>query len=169
VDETLWSTDPLKRLDVDIVFDPDVFGLLIGDWILVKQEDGSLMRFDPLTQDPVGVALIGNPGGSGVYAFDGANGRLANLGESVKVWDLETGQQLGRELPGRFFNIDYTADGTVLSVSTDDRVTLWNYDTDTWPDIACNLAGRNLTEDEWIQLGPRTIERRATCPQFPLL
>ena len=118
---------------------------------------------------PITVALIGNPGGSGVYAFDSANGRLANLGESVKVWDLETGQQLGRELPGRFFNIDYTADGTVLSVSTDDRVTLWNYDTDTWPEIACNLAGRNLTEDEWNQLGPRTIERRATCPQFPLL
>jgi serine/threonine protein kinase/WD40 repeat protein len=168
VGEMLWSTDPLELLDVGIVQEPDLFGLLIGDWIIVKREDDSLIRHDPLTQDPIGVPLIGNPGGSGVYAVDDTNGRLANLGESVKVWDLETGQQLGRELSGRFFNIDFTADGKQLSVSTDDRVTLWNYDTDTWPDIACKLAGRNLTEDEWNQLGPRTVERRATCPQFPL-
>lgn len=168
VDDTLWSTDPFEKLDAEISVDSDAFGLLVGEWVLVRDEEGSLMRFDPLTQEPVGVPLIGNPGGSGVYAFDGANGRLANLGESVKVWDLETGAQLGRELPGRFFNINYTADGKMLSVSTDDRVTLWNYDTDTWPEIACTLAGRNLTEDEWNLLGPRTIERRATCPQFPL-
>lgn len=55
-----------------------------------------------------------------------------------------------------------------LVVADDDRVTVWNYDTDTWADIACAVAGRNLTTEEWEQLGPRTIEYRATCEQYPI-
>jgi len=30
------------------------------------------------------------------------------------------------------------------------------------------MAGRNLTRNEWEQLGPLTIEYRATCDQFPI-
>ena len=48
------------------------------------------------------------------------------------------------------------------------RIEVWNFDTDRWPEFACQLAGRNLTQDEWEQVGPRTIDRRATCEQYPL-
>ena len=98
-----------------------------------------------------------------------ATGATSGTG-GLKVWDLETGEQLGADLPyqGRAGRYEFTADGSVLSVPDVDRVTLWNFDTDTWADIACEMAGRNLTPEEWDQLGPRTIERRATCPQFPL-
>ena len=75
---------------------------------------------------------------------------------------------LGRELPGRFLNITFTADGDELGVATDNGVTLWNFDTESWPAVACTLAGRNLTADEWSQLGPRTVEYRPTCEQFEL-
>jgi hypothetical protein len=64
-------------------------------------------------------------------------------------------------------NASFAADGTTLLVQSDDHVSVWNYDRTTWLDIACTLAGRNLTRAEWDELGPRTIEYRATCPQFP--
>lgn len=64
--------------------------------------------------------------------------------------------------------IEYTADGSRLVVGSDDRATVWNYDIDTWLDLACKVAGRNLTRDEWDLLGPRTIGYRASCDQFPI-
>lgn len=50
----------------------------------------------------------------------------------------------------------------------DDRVTPWNLDTDTWAELACEYAGRNLTREELEQFEPRTISYRATCDQFPI-
>ncbi|MDG2112371.1 MAG: hypothetical protein P8N02_07145 [Actinomycetota bacterium] len=50
-----------------------------------------------------------------------------------------------------------------------DSFLLWNLDTSTWFDIACQAAGRNLTSEEWKQFGPRNEEYRATCPQWPAL
>jgi hypothetical protein len=97
------------------------------------------------------------------------HGRLAVTSQdAVSIYDIETGRQIGNRLPYRPIRIEYTADGTQLVVAGDDRVTVWNYDTDTWDDIACDVAGRNLTTDEWEQLGPRTIDYRATCAQYPI-
>ncbi len=38
-------------------------------------------------------------------------------------------------------------------------------DTTSWSEIACEVAGRNLTEAEWAEFGPRTIDYRPTCEQ----
>ena len=161
---TVWSTETLEQLDIDALGQ----GRLIGNWLWVF--DGStVQRFDPWTNERVGVPLVGQPGGVFYPALDEGNGRLAIMGSDlVRIYDLDTGTQVGREVPYRPFRITYSADGSLLAVPSDDRVSIWNYDTDTWADFACRLAGRNLTEEEWEQLGPRTIERRATCRQFPL-
>jgi hypothetical protein len=107
----------------------------------------------------------------GYPKLDPTNARLAATGqEVVKVFDLTTGRQIGRDLPfaGGANRIEFTADGSILSVPTSDRITLWNFDTDTWAEVACEMAGRNLTREEWEQYGPRTFEYRATCDQFPI-
>jgi hypothetical protein len=52
-----------------------------------------------------------------------------------------------------------TAAGTHMSI--------WHLDSTTWPDVACRLAGRNLTREEWAGFGPTTIGYRATCDQYP--
>ena len=163
-DIAVWETDSLERLDVEFGQNWG-WSRLVGDELIVSADDGSLLRIDPRTGDPVGEPLIGG-GGAGTYALDPVNGRLASLGDRARVWDLESGKQLGRGLPALPIVLEFTADGSILSVVTEDRVTLWNYDTDSWAEIACEYAGRNLTADEWDQFGPRTIERRATCPQF---
>jgi hypothetical protein len=86
----------------------------------------------------------------------------------VTVVDIETDQQIGRTLPYTGIRIEWSADGSLLTIPGDDRVTLWNFDTDSWPEIACETAGRNLTRKEWDAFGPRIGEYRATCPQFPI-
>ncbi len=44
---------------------------------------------------------------------------------------------------------------------------LWNIDPATWPAVACERAGRNLTRDEWSRYMPAGEPYRPTCPQFP--
>jgi WD40 repeat protein len=162
----VWSTDTFGRLDH---LPRSGGGRLVGEWLAMRTGEG-IQRFDPWTGEPVGDPLLSPPPGAFYHALDRANFRFAVPGSNeVKIYDLATGQQLGRELPIRGLRIGYTEDGSILMVPGSDRVTLWNYDTDTWAEIACELAGRNMTEDEWDHLGPRTIERRATCEQFPLL
>ena len=146
----------------------------MGEWLFVTRTDGSFVRVDPSTMDTVGVPVLNPTGALGYAKLDETNlrvvGGIASVESSLKVWDLETGQQLGRNIPyyGGASRYEFSGDGTILAVPEMDRVTLWNFDTDTWADIACEMAGRNLAQEEWDQLGPRTIERRATCPQFPL-
>jgi WD40 repeat protein len=160
----VWSTETLERLDVRGFGR----GRLVGNWLWAF-EGGSVQRFDPWTNERVGIPLFGQQGNVFYPDLDETNGRVAIMGSDlVRVFDLDSGKQLGRELPYKPIRITYTANGSQLAVANDDRVSIWNYDTDTWADIACQLAGSNFTEEEWEQLGPRTIERRATCPQFPL-
>ncbi|HEX9259455.1 MAG TPA: hypothetical protein VF855_07945 [Acidimicrobiales bacterium] len=46
---------------------------------------------------------------------------------------------------------------------------IWRMDVEQWRSIACRAAGRNMTTEEWNQLGPgrsgSTYE--VTCPQWP--
>ena len=158
----LWSTETLERIDAP----PG--GRMIGKWYLMRS-GADVTLHDQETFEPGGDPLIGARSTS-YYATDVVDNRwiASPQRDVVRVWDVESGQQIGRELPYHSNRVEFTGDGSILAVGTEDRVTLWNFDTDTWAGIACELAGRNMTQGEWDQLGPREIERRATCPQFPL-
>ena len=170
--ESLKHGGNLERVDLPAEFEEGwVHGL--GPWLFVEGEDGTAQRLEPSTMATVGSPISLNGFGSlGYPKIDEANMRFAaNNGEVVKIFDLATGRQLGRELPHSTNiadRIEFSGDGTILSVPNEDRVTLWNYDTDSWAEIACEFAGRNMTREEWDQFGPRTIEYRATCSQFGL-
>ena len=40
---------------------------------------------------------------------------------------------------------------------------IWNLDMDTWVDVACRAAGRDMTRPEWEMFGPRDAGYRTTC------
>lgn len=95
----------------------------------------------------------------------GEAGRLIDTGDPAAALDrLDEAESLWHGRPYAEIRIEYTADGSHVVVGGDDRVTIWNYDTDTWAEIACRVAGRNLTRDEWEQFGPArsTTARRAS-------
>jgi hypothetical protein len=62
-----------------------------------------------------------------------------------------------------FFLSQMTPDGKRLTRVEGDHVQIWNLQPETWPDIGCRAAGRNLTADEWAQFGPHDVYRE-TCP-----
>ena len=45
-------------------------------------------------------------------------------------------------------------------------VRLWNMQEEFWLERACELAGRNFTQEEWNQFFPNEPYRR-TCSQWP--
>lgn len=55
-----------------------------------------------------------------------------------------------------------------LVTETGSGIHIWNLDTSTWFDTACDAAGRNMTRAEWDQFGPRDTDYRATCAQYPI-
>ena len=62
-------------------------------------------------------------------------------------------------------DLTLSPDGSSLAVaSEDDAVYLWPLDKQKWIARACELAGRNMTEDEWrlYGYGPQ----RRLCPEY---
>ena len=90
---------------------------------------------------------------------------------NVRVWDRATGDQIGREIAiGRQSSgtgVAAARDGDLVGILLDTEFAIWNYDLDSWPELACDIAGRNMTPSEWDDFGPQGAEYRATCPQFP--
>jgi len=44
---------------------------------------------------------------------------------------------------------------------------IWRFDVDHYHEIACQAAGRNMTQQEWERYGPPDEPYHATCPQWP--
>ncbi len=84
------------------------------------------------------------------------------------IWDLEAFARVGDAFP---YDTDYrhaavASEAMLLAGVHNGETLVWNVDVDSWPDIACRAAGRNLTVDEWEAYGP-DLRYRKTCPQFP--
>ena len=89
----------------------------------------------------------------------------------ARLWHFASGRQLGRPFPSQPGGVPHgVADGDLLRVVTafEGNALIWNIDTGTWADLACQAAGRNMTRTEWRLFGPKDTEYRATCPQFPI-
>jgi hypothetical protein len=52
----------------------------------------------------------------------------------------------------------------ILVSSTSGPVVRYNLDPTTWPDVACAMAGRDLTDAEWNQYFISFGEPQKTCP-----
>ena len=121
----------------------------------------------------IGPPLVGNTAGVN-HLFDNPASPVIvtqTADSTVRVWDRETGDQIGREIAigsqstGSF--VETARNGQIVTVMLTDSVAVWNYDIEAWPVFACELAGRNMTQREWDEFGPQDIEYRSTCPQFP--
>ena len=146
-----------------------------GDMLLTQHspsEAAMVIRSPEPPFEPTGDLLSGHAGGTEGVLFHPSRDWAATDGRdgTVRLWDLERTRQIGRALPtGQHGYPAWSPDGMLLAVPTPDGIAVWNYDVDTWADIACTVAGRNLTPDEWKEFGPRQhVTYRATCPQFPL-
>lgn len=151
------------------VFTPD------GNSLFVVGGQGNVYELDAASMEIVRElesAAVSTETGAMPPAISPDGRFLASVGDgAARVWHLDSGKQLARVFPSEPGGIPYTvADSDALRLVTPlgGNALIWDLDTDSWADIACQAAGRNMTRAEWEQFGPRDTEYRATCSQYPI-
>ena len=101
-----------------------------------------------------------------MFSPDGETLITGMLDGSIVLWDLTSGRRLGT-LHGHAGPIMALAldpdDQTLASGGLDTAVVLWRIDEEEWARLACHMAGRNLSPDEWKRYFGE-VEQTLTCP-----
>jgi hypothetical protein len=151
-----------------LAFTADDRTLLVGD------QDGGITGLDVATgtRSP---SRFGRMRGPVVIVAPLGDGRVVAVSHAGTMAMLAaTGEAIGppiawtpRDTPD--FTTYLSSDIALNHLLTPDPqgLRLWNTDTSTWPAVACQRAGRNLTPDEWSRYMPTDEPYRPTCPQFP--
>jgi WD40 repeat protein len=155
---------------VDVSFSPD------GEWFVSSAADGSLNLWivDELLSDPsVGYyALRGHESFVTSLVFSPEHNRLvsSSYDGTIRLWDLsnpfatpiilkdssQAGAAVIRSPDGRF----------LLSDPSTGDARLWHLDVADLQTLACEYAGRNMSQEEWGQyLGDRAYS--STCTGLP--
>jgi WD40 repeat protein len=154
--------DNSMRQAFSVAISPDGKTLAVG-------ETGGVRLIDVLSRQQI--AELPAPSG-GIVRFvafspDGAIIAIGGDGDDVTLFDVATRQRLGtlNGHGGEVWPIHFSPDGRRL-VALGWDLLLWNLDPIAWEAMACALAGRNLTFEEWTQfLGDEPY--RKTCPDLP--
>ena len=151
-----------------VAFAPD--GVLLA----AGSADNTVSLWDPTKGGAGGPVrrLSGHrqPVRSVVFSHDGRTLASAGQNGSVVLWDTATGHRLGDALAGHEGAVTGVAfgpgDRSLVSGGDDQGVLVWDVDVSSWASLACRVANRNLTPEEWsVYVGVGT--RRTTCPDLP--
>jgi WD40 repeat protein len=130
---------------------------------------GELRLLDVESGGWMGPSRVAHGGGtsSAMFAPDGTAFVTGGLGGAVGLWDGRTGARVTTVVPARSDdqpNPRFLPDGhTVLISSVDGTISTWDTRIEHAVEFACQVAGRNLTQNEWRDVfGSRPY--RETCP-----
>lgn len=161
-----------------------------GTILAIGKEEGGITLVDTLKRAPIAQLMPGSIEPVTQLAFD-AGGKMLAAGicvdyrraeegafcaeYAIQLWDVGTWQPLGQPLRGLPFAgannyvaaLAFRADGKALaSVSMGNELVLWDLSPESWSQMACGSAQRNLTQAEWALYFPGEAYR-LTCPQWP--
>jgi WD40 repeat protein len=138
--------------------------------------DGTLLLLDAATgRVRASRPAVGHPG---QWAFVHGGRRVAIVSTpsadsagpaSLELWDATTLETVGERVTLAMDGYgagegDANPNGTKLLTATpDSAAVLWDLDPERWEELACRIAGRNLTRAEWNQYLPGRDYHR-TCP-----
>ena len=134
--------------------------------------DGTVILWD-LWRDETAKILLKLTGHNSAVeslAFNVEGNRLASGSEERKIilWDVNTGQALGGTFTGAASSVTslaFTMDGTQLySGDARGQMMIWDMSIDSWLNLACQAASRNLTQSEWQRYFPDQ-DYRSTCEE----
>jgi WD40 repeat protein len=151
----------LARDEVSLAFSPD------GRMLAGGQQDG-----DVLVWATDGWRQVGQLPGAGALgvAFSPDGSTLATSREgAVRLWDVGAQQPIGSPLPllapgDSLVTTRFTPDGDRLfAVSDVGNAIRFEVDLEAWVQHACDVAGGDLTPEQWEEVVPEQ-EYRQVCP-----
>lgn len=145
-------------------FSPDGRRVAVGGGL-----SGEVRLLDVDTGEWIGPTRIAHSGSAWFTAYSPDGATFVTTGQDGKIalWDGQTGVPRGAVLaapPQVVTDARYLPDGhTVLISSLDGGISSWDTRPERAIEYACQIAGRNLTADEWRDaLGTRPYHE--TCP-----
>jgi WD40 repeat protein/DNA-binding SARP family transcriptional activator len=162
-DGTVRTTGHLGFRVHDSTTSPD------GSHVAVTGQSGEVATVDVRSgQQRKGSTALAAEGLSVRYSDDGSRIVTGSGDGAVTLWDGRTLQALGTVYPRQqgdpvSARADFGADHDVTIASYDGHTFTWDTDDDRAVDYACQMAGRNLTRDEWSEFLPEQPFREV-CP-----
>ncbi len=146
-----------------------------ADQLFVTSAGGELVQHDLQTLAPI--RTFGGSRGNIENVFSTADGSVIvvkGADRFVTLYDTATGIAIGTPMVVPDSDVNLTPalalDGSLLvyggGPTTGAKV--WDLRPQRWLEAVCEVAGRNLTRDEWATHIGDLVPYRATCPQFPL-
>jgi WD40 repeat protein len=146
----------------EIAFSPN------GQKIATASEDGHAYLWSAATGKILAVLPHGASVNRITFSPDGTQLGTASRDGTARLWEVSTGSELAILRHNEdVWDIGFSPDGHwLVTQSGDHAVRLWRTRVEDMVQIACHVAGRNLTKQEWAQyLGNRPYHK--TCPNLP--
>jgi hypothetical protein len=149
------------------VEDPASSIISLDDGLALGRADGTVEIWD-LDQMEVARTVAGPNGVAGSRFVDGGRRIMLTDGAGdTLLYDLEADTSVGWLLGQQAQNIsgvpNITSDGAFAWLAVDARFVKVPLDPAAWRARACELAGRELTAEEWAALVPGDERRRDIC------
>jgi WD40 repeat protein len=142
-----------------------------GETVVAATADGHVVELDAVTLEPTGAPFPGTNGAVGTLAIDDSGTRLLVRAhdDSLRFYDIPTRTQLGEPIDTDvgFANAALRGDGLAAAAVTGQGITIYDLDPAHWVEAACELAGRNMTPEEWDRYIGDLEDYRPTCPDDP--
>lgn len=149
-----------------MAFSPD------GVYFASGNRDGSITLWDAGTLTRLEQTLGYETGARARSLAFSPDGKILAAGytdRGVILWDVEDRKELIRPFynhtSNNIFSLAFSKDGNTLA-SAGNEIILWKANPQQWIETTCQIAGRNLTRDEWNLFFPGQ-EYAQTCPQYP--
>jgi WD40 repeat protein len=143
-------------------FSPD------GTVVAIGRHDGAVVLRDARRFEPVGAPIEVASSNLAAMWFspDGTLLVTQDLGANLRLVDVEAGAPIGEPLPGNGIGYGWAGfapDGRAVVLPSPGGTMLLDLDLGTWRSVACERAGRTLSEDERRRYLSAVPDLRSAC------
>jgi WD40 repeat protein/serine/threonine protein kinase len=167
-----WDVESGTIIDAPLVTHTDSVTALLftsdGSMLASASRDRRIIFWNTSTWEQIGQPILGHTDYITALSFNQDATILASGSQdnTIRLWDVAGQEQLGLPLTGHnnFVNtVAFNSSGDQLvSTGEDDLIIVWDMRLTAWQNMACHIANRNLSQQEWDRFF-NTLPYHETC------